>query len=172
MNGRTTWKTLCPRRAIGVAGITTLSVLMLATACGSDDDKDSGGAPSTAVESTVASPTTSATIEIADVHENFQYYGACGNETVKVEATTFYPVHRDDVRSIDKSQYPVEGPSARPGPSETTADAAGFARVAPPGPGDDLGTMVVYSDGMARFESKSGRVIWLTDEEQTYNWVC
>ena len=26
--------------------------------------------------------------------------------------------------------------------------------------------------GNARFQSDSGRVVWLTDEEQTYNWVC
>jgi hypothetical protein len=32
--------------------------------------------------------------------------------------------------------------------------------------------MIVYADGLARFESASGRVIWLTDDEQTYNWVC
>ena len=32
--------------------------------------------------------------------------------------------------------------------------------------------MIVYSDGMARFESDSGRVIWLTDREHRYNWVC
>ena len=45
-----------------------------------------------------------------------------------------------------------------------------------PGPGDDIGVMVIYADGMARFESKSGRVIWLTSDERiynwTYNWVC
>jgi hypothetical protein len=32
--------------------------------------------------------------------------------------------------------------------------------------------MIVYIDGNARFQSDSGRVVWLTDEEQTYNWVC
>jgi hypothetical protein len=32
--------------------------------------------------------------------------------------------------------------------------------------------MILYTDGMARFESDSGRIIWLTDEEQSYRWVC
>jgi hypothetical protein len=44
--------------------------------------------------------------------------------------------------------------------------------VAPPGPGDDIGTLIVYSDGMARYESDSGTVEWLTTEVHTYNWVC
>jgi hypothetical protein len=30
----------------------------------------------------------------------------------------------------------------------------------------------VYSDGFARFESDSGWIIWLTDQEQTYGWEC
>jgi hypothetical protein len=44
--------------------------------------------------------------------------------------------------------------------------------VAPPGPGDDIGTMIVYSDGFARFESDSAWIIWLTDQEQAYGWEC
>jgi hypothetical protein len=45
-------------------------------------------------------------------------------------------------------------------------------QVAPPGPGDDIGDMIVYVDGTARFESDSGWVIWSTDREQTCGWVC
>lgn len=39
-----------------------------------------------------------------------------------------------------------------------------------PEPGDDIGTLTIYEDGTARFESESGTEAWLTEEEQTYNW--
>jgi len=42
----------------------------------------------------------------------------------------------------------------------------------PPGPDDATGTLAVYSNDIARFESDRGRVIWLTTDERTYNWVC
>jgi hypothetical protein len=49
----------------------------------------------------------------------------------------------------------------------------GVARVAPPGPGDDIGTLVVWAVGVARWVSDSGVLdVWLIDDEVTYNWVC
>ncbi|MFW2332274.1 hypothetical protein, partial [Ilumatobacter sp.] len=82
--------------------------------------------------------------------------------------TVFYPLPTEPsdhvvpglAEAIDESRYPIP------------ADLAGVVRVAPPGPGDDIGTMIVYSDGFARFESDSGWIIWLTDQEQTYGWEC
>ena len=62
--------------------------------------------------------------------------------------------------AIDESRYPLP------------PDPTGVVRVAPPGPGDDIGMMIVYSDGFVRFESVSGWTIWLTDQEQTYGWEC
>jgi hypothetical protein len=47
-----------------------------------------------------------------------------------------------------------------------------LAAVPPPGPGDDVGTLIVYADGMARYESDSGNVMWLTNVEPEYTWVC
>lgn len=88
---------------------------------------------------------------------------ACGNETVDVDGTIFYPVLPERMAEIDLARYPVE---------DAVATASGLLRVVAPGPGDDVGTMIVYIDGNARFQSDSGRVVWLTDEEQTYNWVC
>jgi hypothetical protein len=81
---------------------------------------------------------------------------------VTVGTTTYYPLLPRQRNRIDETRYPREDGGA----------PSGHMRVAPPGPGDDVGTMIVYTDGMARFESDSGNVIWLTDEEQTYNWVC
>jgi hypothetical protein len=112
----------------------------------------------------VPPPTTSGRIPIIRQLDDFQYYGACGNETVRVGSTTFYPVPPRQRREIDEPRYPVY--------EEDNATPSGLTRVVPPGPGDDVGTMIVYADGMARFASDSGRVIWLTDEEQTYNSVC
>jgi hypothetical protein len=94
--------------------------------------------------------------------DDFSYYGACGNEPVDVHGTTYYPLFPEELAALDQSRYR----------SDDAGAPAGFARVAPPGPGDDIGTIVLFSDGIARFESDSGRVIWLSVEEHTYNWVC
>ena len=101
----------------------------------------------------------------AIVHEDFSYYGACGNEVVDVFGSMFYPLLPEQVARLDLSIYPLFSPARM---------SSGLARpqVGPPGPGDDIGTMTVYSDGVARFESRSGIVIWLSDREQSYYWVC
>jgi hypothetical protein len=131
---------------------------VIVAACASSDE------PAASASTQVPNTTTASNpVEIVRVFEDFEYYGACGNETVRVGGTMYYPVlpeHRDE---IDVTRY---------APDDDDSTASGFARVMPPGPGDDVGTMTVYSDGMARFESASGRIIWLTDAEQSYNWVC
>jgi hypothetical protein len=39
-------------------------------------------------------------------------------------------------------------------------------RVVDPGPGDDIGTLTVWADGVARWESDSGNLAtWLVDDE-------
>ena len=54
-----------------------------------------------------------------------------------------------------------------------TFHAGQFARVPAPGPGDDVGTLVVWADGVGRWTSDSGDIdVWVVDEELTYNWVC
>ncbi|MBN2176583.1 MAG: hypothetical protein JW722_02890 [Demequinaceae bacterium] len=80
-----------------------------------------------------------------------------------------------DAPPVDESQYPtivdlVTGDLYQ----EESAVTAGLdlPRLIPPGPGDDIGTVIVYSDGMARFESRSGNVAWLTREVQEYGYVC
>jgi hypothetical protein len=107
-------------------------------------------------------PTTTTpgeTVEILDILRGFSYYGACGNETVDVAGTVYYPLLPEDLAALDTSRYPTD-------------PAEGAVRVAPPGPGDDVGSMIVYADGIARFESDSGWIIWLTDVEQSYGWEC
>ena len=108
------------------------------------------------------------------VHERVEYYGACGNETVTVDGVTYYPLFNEAYprpdgagRSLDLDRYAIVG-----GVLGMRAASPAAPRVAPPGPGDDIGDMIVYVDGTARFESDSGWVIWLTTDEQTYNWEC
>lgn len=140
-------------------GCVAIAVL-IGAACGGDQQ--------TTVATTVATTSSASAPEIVDVYRNLEYYGACGNETVRVDGTVFYPVPSEPsehvvpgvAEAIDESRYPLP------------PDPTGVVRVAPPGPGDDIGMMIVYSDGFVRFESVSGWTIWLTDQEQTYGWEC
>jgi hypothetical protein len=149
-------KTMRSRSPMLGGGLLAVAVVSLSVgACSSSDDPVATSPTSTEVS-------TGGPVGIARVVHDFEYYGACGNETVRVGRTTFYPVLPRQRRQINQSNYP----------HDSDVSPSGLMRVAPPGPGDDIGTMTVYTDGLARFESASGRIIWLTDDEQTYNWVC
>lgn len=97
------------------------------------------------------------------VDDDAQYYGACGNETASFSGETWYPLYPQEQELIDPTLY------RPPSPSSSGLRAPS---VMPPGPGDDVGTFVVFDDGIGRYESDSGRVIWLTREPHEYNWVC
>lgn len=129
-------------------------VLPLALACvaGCGDSAGSSDDP----------PVSPAIIETID---DVEYYGACGNETLTIGERMYYPLYPDEVDELDEDFYTLVGASL------IGIDAVNPS-VAEPGPGDDIGTLVVFADGMARFESDSGRVIWLTVEEHTYDFVC
>jgi hypothetical protein len=107
-------------------------------------------------------------VEVLRVVEDVEYYGACGDETLIVDGSSFYPLLPDEVDALDQDRYPTS--------AVVTEPEEGLGRtvllVAPPGPGDDIGLLLVYADGMARFKSESGWIIWLTTEPRTYNWVC
>jgi hypothetical protein len=141
--------------------------LLVLAACGDADE-------------TLGSASGSGPIEIVTIHEAVEYYGACGNETLTVDDVTYYPVHNETYPGNNESfpkpdfdRYPVVGSVV--GTLVGVVGLVGMSaspRVPAPGPGDDVGELIVYADGIARFESESGWVIWLTDEEQTYGWVC
>jgi hypothetical protein len=38
--------------------------------------------------------------------------------------------------------------------------------------GDDVGTMTLCEDGVARYVADSGDESWFDDQERTYGWVC
>ncbi|TDT17443.1 hypothetical protein BDK89_3053 [Ilumatobacter fluminis] len=104
---------------------------------------------------------------ITEVVEGVEYYPACGNEILDLDGVLWYPIDETiapelwaAATTIDRDAFEI-------------AAASGFARVAEPGPGDDIGTFVLYEDGIARFVSDSGNLDrWLTTQEQTYPWEC
>ena len=170
-------KRMSPKWSIQVG----LAGLLLLAACGAPADAPAA-VRSIATEPTVTTPTTSPSttapepllVEVAAVHERVEYYGACGNETVTVDGVTYYPLFNEAYprpdgvgRILELDRYPVAGAVLAIRGASTTV-----GRVAPPGPGDDIGDLIVYVDGTARFESDSGWVIWLTDQQQTYDWEC
>jgi hypothetical protein len=113
-------------------------------------------------------------VAILGVYTAVKAYPACGNETLEHLGVTWYPlVHVgsepidgnlrsrvDQVLAVEREASPIQG-------------LQGFARVAPPGPGDDVGTLVVWADGVARWTSDSGQLdVWMIDDVIEYSWVC
>jgi hypothetical protein len=106
---------------------------------------------------------------IVDVYGGVEFYPACGNEQLEHDGVVWY--------SVQEFEYPdvyervVDGDREQAPESVTVHGIA--PRVAAPGPGDDVGTLVVWSDGVAYFVSDSGDLhAWLVQEELTYNWEC
>ena len=166
-----------------VAGV-AVALLLVAAACGDDD---AGGGSTTSGVATSDPPVTEPTrtqlaeaepdatsgsattdavevseeVEIIEVIGDIEWYAPCGNEPLRFDGEVWWPLLPEELDALDESRYP------RPQPQGVAA------RVAPPGPGDDVGTLVVFSDGIARFESHSGAiVIWLGETERSYDWVC
>ncbi len=97
--------------------------------------------------------------EVDEVIEGVGYYYACENEVLTLpDGRVFYPIH--DEPDFDESEY------------SNALIGGGVGLVAPPGPGDDRGTLTIYTDGVAHWESDSGIEAWLDDTEREFNWVC
>jgi len=96
--------------------------------------------------------------------QGVEFYPACGNETLSHDGTTWYQIQRDDWDTPSAHAAPAWG-------GKGIAMAA--AIVAPPGLGDDVGTLYVYRGGRAFWRSDSGHLTaWLTVVPQTYGYVC
>jgi hypothetical protein len=113
-------------------------------------------------------------VKIVGTYEAVAFYPACANEALEHEGVTWYPIvhvgydpldprlqtYVDDVLAVVREEAPL-------------ATEHGFVRVAPPGPGDDVGTLFVWADGVARWVSDSGDLdVWMIDDVIEYNWVC
>ena len=97
--------------------------------------------------------------ESAEVLEDVEYYYACGNEILELpDGRTFYPL-------VPQSLGLGEVAAGAPGAPVVLAVPA-------PEEGDDTGTLTIYADGSADWESDSGIEARLTDEPQTYEFVC
>ena len=107
-------------------------------------------------------------VPVVAVYDEVSFYPACGNEELVHDGVHWYQVQESD--------FPVEYAAIFDVARAEPAEPAGFrsaARVVAPGPGDDVGTLVVWADGVARFVSDSGDLTaWLIDDELTYQWVC
>lgn len=101
------------------------------------------------------------------VLDNVGFYPACGNETLTLEGVTWYSMPTED--SADFATPLALGAAALPG----LGTSRGLPVVAAPGPGDDIGTLVIYEGGYAYFRSDNGELTrWLTTEPIEYNFVC
>lgn len=146
-------------RTIAVVAALTL----LGVACGSDDDV---AGPVTSIPDT-SIPGEPDTVPIVEVIEEFAFYGPCGNSSIEIDGTVYYQILVENLEEIDLSRYPTD-----PGTGTGERGPTGLVRVPPPEPGDDIGTMILYADGIARYESDTGTVEWFTTDEQIYNWEC
>jgi hypothetical protein len=127
--------------------------------------------PDTAPATTVAAEQ----VPITGTYEGVAFYPACGTEILEHEGVTWYPVAHVGFDPADEqlAQLLADIAAADREPSPVAGVNGFAARVAEPGPGDDVGTLVVWSDGVARWVSDSGTLdVWLVDDELTYDWVC
>jgi len=113
---------------------------------------------------------------VADAFSGVVYYPACGNELLTFDGRRWFPFEPSNAADL-----PSDPLSAASG--SDAADAADVASlvvgagpvgaVVAPGPGDDVGTLVVFENDLAYWESDSGRFsTWLTTREIEYNWAC
>jgi hypothetical protein len=107
---------------------------------------------------------------VVEVIEDVEYYYACGNEVLELpDGRRFFPLI--DQGSVDEDArlgalvpVPVDG--------DVVLASGTVLAVVAPGPGDDVGTLTVYDDGVAHFVSESGIEAWLDGDEREYDWVC
>ena len=150
--------------------VLALLPLVVLAACGDDEVARPPAATSPGTTPTTLTPTTTApgAVPVDGVYEGVSFYPACGNETLQHEGVTWYQVQEYDYPDVWAAIFDVE----RIEPA-VPLGFRGAARVVDPGPGDDVGTLVVWADGVARFVADSGDLTaWMVDDELTYEWVC
>ena len=102
---------------------------------------------------------------------HLSYYPACGNEILTVDGRRWYPFTPANLGQSPAPSASALGPAG--GSGGPGAIGMSVRRVVAPGPGDDVGTLVVYENNLAYWRSDSGRISrWLTTREMHYNWAC
>ena len=101
-------------------------------------------------------------------------YPACGNEPFEHLGVTWYPLVQEGLDTVtDDLQGRADEVLAVAREASPAFEVHGLLRVVPPGPGDAIGTLVVWADGVARWVSDSGDLdVWMIDDPITYNWAC
>ncbi len=121
----------------------------------------------------VTTTPVSTTVPVVAVHEEVSFYPACGNETLTFEGRTWYQLNHLDGYDEDYATIYQEFADAERDPSPVVGTRGFAPAVVEPGPGDDVGTLVIWADGVARWVSNSGDLdVWMVDDEITYDWVC
>ena len=127
------------------------------------------------IPATQMSPTTMPdAVVIVGVYTGVLAYPACGNEPFDHQGVTWYPLFSEGFDPMmDDLQKRVDEVLAVQRESSPVRGVHGLMRVPAPGPGDSIGTLVVWADGVARWVSDSGDLdVWLVDEPISYSWVC
>jgi hypothetical protein len=154
--------------------------------CDSDDQAPAATQPSETAD--VTTPTTpsnsslpsdvtepaTAPVEIVGVYEAVEFYPACGNETLDHQGVTWYTLVHSGLDPVDPElQQRVDEVLAVEREDSPVAGVHGLTRVPIPGPGDEIGTLVVWADGVARWVSASGDLdVWMINDEIVYTWAC
>jgi hypothetical protein len=108
------------------------------------------------------------------VYEAVGFYPACGTETLDHQGVRWYPLAPPGIDALDSDiQDRLDEILATEREVSPIAGTRGMVRVPAPGPGDNVGTLVVWADGVARWVSDSGDLdVWMIDDEVVYTWVC
>lgn len=108
-----------------------------------------------------------------------RYYPACGNEVLRFNGQVCFPFTPANSDEFPGQHVALGGPplgfarASAPVPRTVARAAPVLAAVAPPGAGDDTGTLTSYEGGFAFWVSESGALdTWLTTSEIEYAWVC
>lgn len=108
------------------------------------------------------------------VYDEITFYPACGNEVLEHHGVRWQPIVQvgfdamtpdmqeivDDALSVERERW-------------TPPDPHGLVRTPAPGPGDDIGVLAIWTDGVARWVSSSGDLdVWMVDDDLGTQWVC
>lgn len=113
--------------------------------------------------------------DMVATHSDVPFYPACGNEVLTWDETAYYAYKPSQIDDFpDPADVVTRASALANSPLPTWARmSAPVPAVAPPGPGDDRGTLVIYEGGHAYWESDNGELsTWLTTTELEYMWIC
>lgn len=135
------------------------------------------GASSTADASTPIGPTTvgaATPVQLVGVYDDVVFYPACGNEVLAHRGVRWQPiVHVGFDPMVPQLNDLVDDVLETRREKWTPVEPHGMARTPGPGPGDDIGTLAVWADGVARWVSTSRDLdVWMVDDDLGALWVC